>query len=171
MSVALVLVAAVAANGVIGRGPDLPWRISGDLKRFRVITWGKPILMGRRTFDSIGRPLPGRTSIVISRDAAFQPAADMVRVVPSLEAALDIGAREAERLGVDEMAVVGGAQIYAQALPLAARLRLTEVHGEPEGDVFFPDFDRAAWRETDREGPFQTGKDEYAFSFVDYTRA
>lgn len=171
MSVALVLVAAVAANGVIGRGPDLPWRISGDLKRFRAITWGKPILMGRRTFDSIGRPLPGRTSIVISRDAAFQPASDMVRVVPSLEAALDIGAREAERLGVDEMAVVGGAQIYAQALPLAARLRLTEVHGEPEGDVLFPDFDRAAWRETDREGPFQTEKDEYAFSFVDYARA
>ncbi|GAB4067102.1 dihydrofolate reductase [Ancylobacter sonchi] len=171
MSVDLVLIAALGANGVIGRGPELPWRLSGDLKRFRAITWGKPILMGRRTFDSIGKPLPGRTSIVISRDTAFLPASEMVRVVPSLEAALDMGAREAERMGVGEMAVIGGAQIYAQALPLAVRLRLTEVHGEPAGDVFFPAFDRTAWHETGREGPFQTEKDEYAFSFVDYERA
>ncbi|MBS7545183.1 dihydrofolate reductase [Ancylobacter oerskovii] len=171
MSTDLVVIAALGANGVIGRGAELPWRLSGDLKRFRAITWGKPILMGRRTFDSIGKPLPGRTSIVISRDTAFLPASETVHVVPSLEAALDMGVREAERMGVDEMAVIGGAQIYAQALPLAARLRLTEVHGEPAGDVFFPDVDRAAWREIGREGPFQTEKDEYAFSFVDYVRA
>ncbi|CAA0104295.1 Dihydrofolate reductase type 3 [Starkeya nomas] len=166
----LILVAAVAENGVIGRGEELPWRISGDLKRFRAITWGKPILMGRRTFESIGKPLPGRTSIVITRDTSFA-APDDVLVVPSLPAALDRGGLEAERLGVDEMVVIGGAQIYAQALPRAARLRFTEVHGTPEGDVHFPAFDRAQWREVSREGPIQGEKDEYAFSFVDYERA
>jgi dihydrofolate reductase len=166
----LTLVAAVAENGVIGRGDELPWHISGDLKRFRAITWGKPILMGRRTFQSIGRPLPGRTSIVITRDAAFD-APEGVLVVPSLEAALDTGAREAARLGVDEMAAIGGAQIYALAFPHARRLRLTRVHAEPAGDVFFPGFDRDAWQEVSREGPLQGEKDEYPFSLVDYERA
>jgi len=166
----LTLVAAVAENGVIGRGEDLPWHISGDLKRFRAITWGKPILMGRRTFQSIGRPLPGRTSIVITRDGAFD-APEGVLVVPSLEAALDTGAREAAKLGVDEMAVIGGAQIYALAFPHARRLRLTRVHAEPAGDVFFPAFDSVAWQEVSREGPLQGEKDEYPFSLVDYERA
>ncbi|WP_428031245.1 dihydrofolate reductase [Ancylobacter sp.] len=166
----LTLVAAVAENGVIGRGDALPWHISGDLKRFRAITWGKPILMGRRTFESIGKPLPGRTSLVITRDTGFRPP-EGVLVVSSLGAALERGAQEAEKLGVDEMAVIGGAQIYAQAFPHAARLRLTEVHGQPEGDVFFPAFDRAAWREVGREDPAQGEKDEFAFSFVDYNKA
>lgn len=165
----LTLVAAVAENGVIGRGDALPWHISGDLKRFRAITWGKPILMGRRTFESIGRPLPGRTTIIITRDTVYTPP-EGVLVATSLEAALEAGAREALRLGVDEMAVVGGAQIYAQAFPHAGRLRMTEVHGAPEGDVHFPAFDRALWRETGREGPHKTEKDEFAFSFVDYER-
>jgi len=166
----LTLVAAVAENGVIGRGEALPWHISGDLKRFRAITWGKPILMGRRTFDSIGRPLPGRTTLIITRDASYTPP-EGVLVASSLEAALDAGAAEAARLGVDEMAVVGGAQIYAQAFPHAQRLRMTEVHGSPVGDVHFPAFDRSLWRETGRDGPHQTEKDEFAFSFVDYERA
>lgn len=166
----LTLVAAVAENGVIGRGEALPWHISGDLKRFRAITWGKPILMGRRTFDSIGRPLPGRTTILITRDTAYTPP-DGVLVATSLEAALEAGTVEAMRLGVDEMAVVGGAQIYAQALPHAGRLRLTEVHGAPQGDIHFPTFDRSLWRETGRDGPHKTEKDEFAFSFVDYERA
>ncbi|MBS9479153.1 dihydrofolate reductase [Ancylobacter radicis] len=166
----LTLVVAVAENGVIGRGDELPWHISGDLKRFRAITWGKPILMGRRTFQSIGRPLPGRTSIVITRDAGFA-APEGVLVVASLEAALESGAAEAARLGVDEMAVVGGAQIYAQAIARAQLLRLTQVHARPEGDVHFPPFDLAEWRETYREGPIKGEKDEYAFSFIDYERA
>jgi dihydrofolate reductase len=166
----LTLVAAVAENGVIGRGDALPWHISGDLKRFRAITWGKPILMGRRTFESIGKPLPGRTSLVITRDTGFRPP-EGVLVVSSLGAALERGTQEALRLGVDEMAVVGGAQIYAQAFPHATRLRLTEVHGKPEGDVHFPAFAREEWRETGREGPIQGEKDEFAFSFVDYERA
>ncbi|QIB33412.1 dihydrofolate reductase [Ancylobacter pratisalsi] len=165
----VTIVAAVAENRVIGRGDELPWRISGDLKRFRAITWGKPILMGRRTFDSIGRQLPGRTTIVITRDTAFTRP-EGVLVAPSLGAALDKGMGEAERLGVDEVVVVGGAQIYAQALPQAGRLRLTEVHGAPQGDIFFPEFDRAAWREIAREGPQQGEKDEFAVSFVDYER-
>lgn len=166
----LTLVAAVAENGVIGRGDALPWHISGDLKRFRAITWGKPILMGRRTFDSIGRPLPGRTSLVITRDGAFRPP-EGVLVAASLDAALERGAQEAARLGVGEMAVIGGAQIYAQAFPHAARLRLTLVHGRPEGDVHFPAFAREEWREIGREGPMKGEKDEFAFSFVDYERA
>lgn len=166
---ALALVAAVGENGVIGRGDELPWHISGDLKRFRAITWGKPILMGRRTFTSIGRPLPGRTSIVITRDAGFA-VPEGVLTAPSLEAALALGEQEADRLGVDEMAVIGGAQIYAQAFPHASRLRLTEVHARPEGDVHFPAFARGAWREVGREGPIKGEKDEYAFSFVDYER-
>ncbi|MBB3772446.1 dihydrofolate reductase [Angulomicrobium tetraedrale] len=165
----LTLVAAVAENGVIGRGDDLPWHISSDLKRFRAITWGKPILMGRRTFESIGKPLPGRTSIVISRDAGFLPPAG-VRVEGSLDAALEAGARVARELGVDEMAVIGGAQIYALAFPHARRLRLTQVHASPEGDVHFPRFDAGEWREASREGPFQGEKDEYPFSYVDYDR-
>lgn len=167
---ALTLVVAVAENGVIGRGDELPWHISGDLKRFRAITWGKPILMGRRTFQSIGRPLPGRTSIVITRDAGFTGPEGVI-VVPSLAAALAEGRAEAARLGVDEMAVVGGAQIYAQAMPLAQKLRLTQVHAQPSGDVYFPPFDPADWRETYREGPLKGDKDEFAFSFVDYERA
>ncbi|MCJ8144708.1 dihydrofolate reductase [Ancylobacter sp. A5.8] len=166
----ITLVAAVAENGVIGRGDALPWHISGDLKRFRAITWGKPILMGRRTFESIGRPLPGRTTIVITRDTAFAPP-EGVLVAPSLEAALERAAEEAGRLGVDEMAVVGGAQIYAQAFPRASRLRLTRVHGSPAGDVLFPDFTAADWREVGREGPIQGEKDEFAFSFIEYERA
>jgi dihydrofolate reductase len=170
VSVRLALVAAVAENGVIGRGDELPWRISGDLKRFRAITWGKPILMGRRTFASIGRPLPGRTSIVITRDAAYQ-VPEGVLLAGSLDKALELAGAEASRLGVDEAAMIGGADIYAQALPLADRLRLTEVHGKPEGDVMFPPFDRAAWREVGREGPIRGEKDEFAFSFVDYERA
>jgi dihydrofolate reductase len=165
----LTLVAAMGENRVIGRGDELPWRLSGDLKRFRAITWGKPILMGRRTFLSIGKPLPGRTTLVITRDAAFT-VPEGVLVASSLEDALAQGAREAARLGVDEIAVVGGAQIYEQALPHADRMRLTEVHGAPEGDVLFPAFDRADWREISREGPVQGEKDEFAVSFVDYER-
>lgn len=165
----LTIIAAVAENGVIGRGDDLPWHISSDLKRFRTITWGKPILMGRKTFMSIGKPLPGRTSIVVTRDTGFA-VPEGVLVVPSLPAALDRGALEAERLEVDEMAVIGGAQLYAQAFPHASRLRLTEVLGTPEGDIRFPAFAHDEWREVSREGPFKAETDEYAFSFVDYER-
>ncbi|MFK8250287.1 dihydrofolate reductase [Ancylobacter terrae] len=168
-AIAIVVLAAVAENGVIGRGEGLPWHISGDLKRFRANSWGKPIVMGRRTFSSIGRPLPGRTSIVVTRDASFA-VPEGVLIAPSLGAALEQASAIARRDGVDEVMVIGGAQIYAQALPLADRVRLTEVHARPEGDVHFPTLDPAEWREVAREGPFQGERDEFAFSFVDYAR-
>lgn len=165
----IVVLAAVAENGVIGRGDELPWHISGDLKRFRANSWGKPIIMGRRTFQSIGKPLPGRTSIVVTRDAGFA-APEGVMIAPSLDAALETARDIARKDGVDEVMVIGGAQIYAQALPLADRVRLTEVHERPEGDVHFPKLNPAHWREVAREGPFQGERDEFPFSFVDYER-
>lgn len=167
--VKLVIVAAVAENGVIGRGDALPWRVSSDLKRFRAITWGKPILMGRRTFESLPRVLPGRTSIVITRDAGFVPP-EGVLAADSIDEALALGADEAKRLGTDEIIVMGGAQLYAQLLPLVDRLRLTLIHGRPQGDVHFPPYDAAHWREIAREGPHQGEKDEFAFTYVDYER-
>ncbi|MBS7541469.1 dihydrofolate reductase [Ancylobacter lacus] len=166
----LVIVVAVAENGIIGRGDGLPWHVSGDLKRFRAITWGKPLIMGRRTFESIGRPLPGRTSIVVSRDAELS-LPEGVLLASSLDAAIARAGVEAQRLGVAEAAVVGGADIYAQALPHADALRLTRIHGAPAGDVVFPALNVPDWREIAREGPFQGEKDEFAFSFVDYERA
>ncbi len=155
----LALIAAVARNGVIGRDGDLPWHISADLKHFKATTMGKPMIMGRRTFESIGMALPGRTSIVITRNAGF--AADGIEVAADLDQALAI----AERLGADEAMVVGGGEIYAAALLRADRLYLTEVHAEAEGDVHFPPLDRSQWRETSRDDHAADG-DTPAFSFV-----
>ena len=166
----VTIVVGIAENGIIGRGDAMPWHVSSDLKRFRAITWGKPIVMGRRTFDSLGRPLPGRTSIVVSRDAALALPEGVLRA-GSLDAALALAREEAARLGADEIIVMGGAQIYAQALPLADRLRLTRIHGAPEGDVSFPPLALAAWREVGRDGPHQGEKDEFACTWIDYERA
>jgi dihydrofolate reductase len=160
--VIVALVAAVAANGVIGRDGGLPWRIPDDLRHFKAITLGKPVIMGRRTWQSIGRPLPGRRNIVVTRDAGF--AADGAEVVASLDAAL---ARAGD---VAEAMVIGGGEIYTQALPRAGRLYLTEIHAEAEGDVHFPAIDRALWRETARDDRPADG-DTPAFSFVVLQRA
>jgi dihydrofolate reductase len=140
----VVLVAAVAENGVIGDGPDIPWRIAGEQAEFKRLTLGHTLLMGRTTYESIGRPLPGRTTIVLTRDDTWH--ADGVLVAHGLDEAL----RLADDLPGDVM-VAGGAQVYAEALPLASEQILSEVPLEPEGDVFYPDFDRNAWLETDRE--------------------
>jgi dihydrofolate reductase len=167
------LIVAMAENGVIGRDGDLPWRISEDLKRFKEITMGKPIVMGRKTWESIGRPLPGRPHIVISRDPAYEVVgAEGVDVVASLEAAL---ARAGELIKsgaveIDEVMIIGGAEIYRLALGRADRIYLTEVHRDIEGDTVFPDFDRAEWRETAREGPFTVGHGILQYSFVTYDR-
>lgn len=135
------LVAAVARNGVIGRDNDLPWRLPDDLRRFKEITLGKPVVMGRRTFESIGRPLPGRENRVVSRRAGFT--ASGCSVFSSLHEAL---------AGIEgEVMVIGGGQVYAEALPLAQRLYLTEVDAEVEGDARFPALDPTAWRESGRE--------------------
>ena len=155
------LIAAVAANGVIGRDGDLPWRLSDDLRHFKAMTLGKPVIMGRKTWQSIGRPLPGRRNIVVSRDAAFT--AQGVEIVASIDAAL------AAIAGAEEAMVIGGGAIYAQALARADRLYITDVHAEIEGDVHFPPFDRAAWRETARaDRPASDGNP--AFSFVTLER-
>ena len=165
----LALIAAVARNGVIGRDNALPWHLPGDLKYFKAVTLGKPVVMGRKTWESLGRPLPGRTNIVISRQAGYAPAG--ARVVGSLDAALQLAAQVALIDGVDECVVIGGAEIYAQALPRCDRLYLTEVHAAVDGDAFFPAWDRGAWRETARENHAAAGSNPYAYSFVVYERA
>jgi dihydrofolate reductase len=165
----IVLVAAVAENGVIGRGNALPWRLKSDLKHFRALTTGKPVLMGRRTFESIARPLPGRTNIVVSRDRGFF--APGIVVTWSLADALAVAAADASRRNVNEIMVVGGADIYAALMPQAARLEITRVHLRPEGDVLFPEIDPLVWRETAHATQTTGRDDEAAFTFLSYRRA
>lgn len=166
----IVVVAAVAKNGVIGREGDLPWRLPSDLARFKATTMGLPMIMGRRTWASIGRPLPGRTTIVVSRDAGF--AAPGAIVVGSLEAAFGEAERVAAASGAAAIAVVGGGEIYAQAMPRADRLELTEVALEPtgEGIVRFPAIDPAVWVETARVAGERGPRDEADFAFVTWRR-
>lgn len=164
--IAVILVAAVAENGVIGRNNSVPWRLKSDMQYFRAVTLGKPVVMGRKTFASIGKPLAERTNIVVSRDRNFS--APGVIVAPDFTAALEVARGDALRRGVGEIAVIGGADIYAQALPLADRLALTEVKAKPDGDTFFPSFERAAWREIERREHPAGRDDEAAFAFVTY---
>jgi dihydrofolate reductase len=138
----IALVVAVARNGVIGRDGGLAWKISDDLKRFREITLGKPVIMGRKTFDSIGRPLPGRVNIVVTRSEA---PIDGVTLAASVEEALRLGAEAAAHLDTEEICVIGGAEIYAATLALASRIYLTEVEAEVDGNVRFPPFDPGGW--------------------------
>jgi dihydrofolate reductase len=151
------IVVAMADNGLIGRAGGLPWKLSADLRHFRAVTLGKPVIMGRRTWQSIGRPLPSRQNIVISRDAAFR--ASGATVVDSPETAL----RAAEPAA--EVMVIGGAEIYRAFLGQARRIYLTEVHGPVAGDTFFPDWSRAEWVEQSRENHPAT-LDAPAYSFV-----
>jgi dihydrofolate reductase len=161
MPARISLVAAVARNGVIGDSGRLPWHLPEDLKRFKSLTLGHVMVMGRKTHDSIGRPLPGRRTIVVSRQAGL--AYPGVEVVASLEAAIALAGE------VPEIFVVGGGEIYAQALSLAHRLLLTEVDATPAGDAFFPPLDRSAWRVSARaEGRSEKG---LGYAFVDYERA
>ena len=139
----IVLVAAVAENGVIGASGGIPWRLPEDFKHFKALTLGHTLVMGRATYDSIGRPLPGRTTIVLTRDPGW--AVDGVLVAHDLEAALEL----ADDLPGDVM-IAGGAQVYAAALPIAVEQVLTEVHQSPDGDTFYPDFDRNEWVEANR---------------------
>lgn len=149
MTARIALVVAMAENRVIGRDGGLPWRIPADLKHFKQLTMGKPIVMGRKTFDSIGRPLPGRPNIVVTRDRAKRW--DGVEVAANVDSALRLAEQHADRLGVDEIMLIGGAELYRAVLPRAARMYLTLVHEPAEGDTLFPDYDSAAWRETARE--------------------
>ena len=155
----IALVAALARNRVIGIGGSLPWRLPEDLRRFRNLTLGHPVIMGRKTFEAIGKPLPGRDNIVITRTRGY--AAPGCRVLHALDAAVAAA-------GPGEVYVIGGAEIYAAALPLAHRLYLTEIDADFEGDAFFPEFDRRAWRVVAREPQSPGGPGAIRYEFVTY---
>ena len=156
------IIVAAAENGVIGSDNRLPWHLPDDLKRFKALSLGKPIVMGRRTFESIGRPLPGRTNIVVSRQPGL--AIEGVIVVPSLDAAL-VAAGAAP-----EVVVIGGAEIFRLALPRTDTIHLTRVHARVAGNVHFPELDPANWREAAVEHHAADERHQYAFSFVTLQR-
>ena len=164
----IVFVVAVARNGVIGREGDLPWRLPSDLKRFKALTMGKPVLMGRKTWDSIGKPLPGRPNIVVTRDAHFS--APGAEVLPSLDAGLAAAEREAADLGVDEICVIGGGQIYAQIFDRADVLHVTHVEADVDGDTRFPPIDPSVFEKVVEEPIPQGEKDSHAMRFVTWRR-
>ncbi len=159
----LAIVVAAASNGVIGRDGGLPWHLPADLRHFRDVTMGKPMLMGRKTFESIGRPLPGRTSIVATRDPGWS--AEGVRVVTSVEEGLALGREIATADAVDELMLVGGAQLYAALLPRVQRIYLTQVHMEVRGDAHFPLLDDRQWREVTREDHAADEKNPCSYSY------
>ena len=163
----LVLVVARARNGVIGNAGALPWHIPEDLKRFKRMTVGKPVIMGRKTFESIGKPLPGRQNIVLTRDPGWTVPG--VSVVANLAEAVAAAGLD-PRARADGIMVIGGAQIYAEALPSATRIELTEVDADPVGDTLLPAFDPARWREVARETHPADG-DRPGFAFVTLVRA
>jgi dihydrofolate reductase len=162
------IVVAVAANGVIGRDGDLPWRLSTDLKRFKALTIGKPVIMGRKTWASLNRPLPGRANIVITRNTDF--VAEGADVVPSLDAAIAVANREAQAAGVDEICVIGGGGIYRQSIGMADILHVTEVQAEVDGDTRFPDIDAQVFEKVFEEDLPQGEKDSHAMHFVTWKR-
>jgi dihydrofolate reductase len=152
-------------NRAIGKDGDLPWRLSSDMRYFRKITLGKPIVMGRRTFESLGRVLDQRLNIILTRDRNF--AVEGAVVAHGLREALDIAASEAKRAGVDEIMVIGGEQLFREVLSRAGRIYLTEVHASPDADTWFPEIDMGEWREVSREAHGNAGpKDDHDFSFV-----
>lgn len=155
---AVTLVVAHARNRVIGRDGGMPWHLPADLRHFKDITIGKPVVMGRRTFESIGRPLPARTNIVVTRDDSYD--VDGIVVAHSLDAAL------AAAGDVDEVMVIGGAEIFRQALPLARRIHLTLVDADVEGDTYFPALDPAEWHEVGREDRPADARNAHPLNFV-----
>jgi dihydrofolate reductase len=167
-AIAIILVAAVAENDVIGQGGGLPWRLKSDMAHFRAATMGKPVVMGRKTFLSIGKPLKGRTNIVVTRDRSFT--APGVLVAGSVETALAVARGDALRRGADAIAIVGGAEIYAQTLPLADRLVVTRVHLRPAGDTKFPTIAPAVWGEATRSEHAAGPDDAAGFTIVVYDR-
>ncbi|MEO8738431.1 MAG: dihydrofolate reductase [Casimicrobiaceae bacterium] len=158
----IALVAALAKNGVIGVNNRLPWRLPEDLQRFRALTTGHTIIMGRRTWESIGRPLPGRQNIVVSRQRDFAPFG--AEVAACLDAALALATLP------DPVFVIGGEALYRDALPMATRLYFTEIERDFAGDAHFPEFSRASWREIARETRRTDGRDGFGFDFAEYER-
>lgn len=160
----IAMIVAVTTNGVIGRDNQLPWRLPNDLKYFKKTTMGKPVIMGRKTFESIGKPLPGRCNIVVTTDRQY--AAAGCKIAHSVDEALAVARGVAEADGVDELMVIGGEGLYRAAFAQATRLYLTEVHTELEGDAFFPDYDVTQWQERSRERYPAEGDNPYAYSFT-----
>jgi dihydrofolate reductase len=165
----LVIHAAVAENGIIGRAGGLPWQLSSDLKRFKAGTMGRPIVMGRKTFDSIGRPLPGRLNIVVTRDRTWSR--EGVETVGSLRDAIALAkVRGRCMAGAEEIAIIGGGELYAQAMPIADRLHITHVLASVDGDTRFPAIDPALWRQTVTEAVPAGERDSHATRYCVYER-
>jgi dihydrofolate reductase len=166
--VVLVVVAAVARNGIIGADGGLPWRLSSDMKRFKALTWGRPLVMGRKTFDSIGRALPGRDTIVVTRDPALAPTG--VFITRSIEAALDLAADRAHVMDANEIIVAGGGEIYGQTIARASVLFITEVAFDAKGEARFPPINPREWLEIKRVKGDRGPRDDADFTFVEYER-
>jgi dihydrofolate reductase len=164
----IVLIVAVAENGVIGANGAMPWRLKSDLQRLKALTFGRPVVMGRKTFVSIGRPLPGRTNIVVTRDREFRAAGAVV--TSTLADAMAIATGDALRRFATEIAIIGGAEIYAQSMARADRLEITEVHTRPDGDTRFATIDAADWEEVARMRNPAGPDDSAAFSYVTFRR-
>jgi dihydrofolate reductase len=162
------LIVAVAENEVIGRDGGLPWRLSSDLKTFRRLTMGTPLIMGRKTFDSIGKPLDGRDNIVVTRDPFFEVAG--VSACPTVSEALTLARVLATTRGADEIMVIGGAAIYEAVMPVADRIYFTQVHAKPHGDRHFAALDENVWREVSRQALPQGERDEHASTLIVYER-
>lgn len=161
----LAMIAAVAANGVIGRNNTLPWHLPEDLRYFRQVTLGKPVVMGRRTFESIGRPLPGRDNIVVS--AGLTPVPAGISICASPELAVARARRSAEKSGASEVMLIGGEQLYRWAMPIARRIYLTLIHAEVDGDAFFPEWEKNCWRESQRRNLISSAGLPYSLLVLD----
>ncbi|MEM5473531.1 dihydrofolate reductase [Hoeflea sp. AS60] len=165
--VKIVLVAAHAKNMVIGRDGDMPWRLPSDLKHFKAVTLGTPVIMGSKTYLSIGRPLPGRANIVVSRSGF---SAEGVETVESIDAALELARSHAKNTGASQISVIGGGEIYALAIDLADELFLTEVDADIEGDTVFPDIDSSLWQKVSLSEPVKAEKDSHSVRFAVWRR-
>ncbi|WP_375701996.1 dihydrofolate reductase [Bartonella sp. AA89HNZF] len=168
MTISICLIAAVAENGVIGREGVMPWHLSTDLQRFKALTLGKPIIMGKKTWDSLGRPLPGRTNIVITRDCTFN--AEGAVVAHSLSQACSLATNVASQNDVEEIFIIGGGEIFQQGLHMADKIFLTEVLASIEGDSFFPVFDKEKWTIVQTQDIPKGDKDSHPTRFVVYER-
>ncbi|HEY7999849.1 MAG TPA: dihydrofolate reductase [Pseudolabrys sp.] len=164
----IVLVAAVGENDVIGRDGQLPWRLKSDLAHFRALTIGKPVIMGRKTYVSIGKSLKDRTNIVLTRDAGWSAPGTVPAA--SMEEAFEIARKDAEKRGVDGIMVIGGGDIFAAVMPMADRLEITHVHASPQGDALFPPIDPTLWAEVSRKKHPAGPDDDASFSVVTYSR-
>jgi dihydrofolate reductase len=164
----LVLVAAIGENNVIGRGGQLPWRLKSDMQHFKRLTLNKPVIMGRKTYESIGKPLKDRTNIVLTRDLSLVAPGTVLAL--GMDAALATARQDAAKRGTDEIMVIGGSDVFADLMPQAARLEITHVHGAPEGDTYFPPIDPADWRQTAYKEHPPGPDDSVRFAIATYVR-